>query len=230
MAYVTPDYVKQMQLKHKAAFWKISDKTKKTVINRNQTDNLNASIDELQEALNIAGDYVIVTLYTIEPKETKQGDTRGQSFELMVKLNDGYTNTKAINGAPIDLLLKMQEEKHALNLEMEKLKMTRENEPKKHWIAELAQNNPEIVTGVISFGKIAGGKLIDMMSTKTNKGISAPESINSETAEVLKKFEAIDPEYFAVLKRMANLVSGEPSMYWQFKNGLGFNVPAEKLK
>jgi hypothetical protein len=230
MAYVTPDYVKQMQLKHKAAFWKISDKTKKTVINRNQTDNLNASIDELQEALNIAGDYVIVTLYTIEPKETKPGDTRGQSFELMVKLNDGYTNTRAINGAPIDLLLKMQEEKHALNLEMEKLKMTRENEPKKHWIAELAQNNPEIVTGVISFGKIAGGKLIDMMSTKTNKGISAPEPINSETAEVLKKFEAIDPEYFAVLKRMANLVSGEPSMYWQFKNGLGFNVPAEKLK
>jgi hypothetical protein len=230
MAYVTPDYVKQMQLKHKAAFWKISDKTKKTVINRNQTDNLNASIDELQEALNIAGDYVIVTLYTIEPKETKPGDTRGQSFELMVKLNDGYTNTRAINGAPIDLLLKMQEEKHALNLEMEKLKMTRENEPKKHWIAELAQNNPEIVTGVISFGKIAGGKLIDMMSTKTNKGMSAPEPINSETAEALKKFEAIDPEYFAVLKRMANLVSGEPSMYWQFKNGLGFNVPAEKLK
>ena len=234
MAYVTPDYVKQMQLKHKAAYWKIADKTKKTVINRNHTDNLNQSIDELQDALNIAGDYVVVTLYTIEPKETKAGDFRGQTFELLVKLNDSYNNynnSNRISGAPVDLLLKMQEEKHALNLEMEKLKMSRENDPKKHWIAEIAQNNPEIVTGIISFGKIAGGKLIDMLSSKNNQApaINAP-AVDPETTEVLKKFEAIDPEYFAVLKRMANLVSGEPSMYWQFKNGLGFNVPADKLK
>ena len=230
MAYVNPEYVKQMQLKHKAAYWKISDKTKKTVINRNQTDNLNASIDELQEALNIAGDYVIVTLYTVEPKETKPGDTRGQSFELMVKLNDGY-NTRGITGAPVDLLLKMQEEKHALNLEMERLKNLRDQEPRpKHWAAEIISNNPEILNGVISFGKIAGGKLIDMLSNKQQSGISAPAPISAETSDVLAKFKKIDADYFSVLKRMANLVSGEPSMYWQFKKGLGFDVPEEKLK
>jgi len=156
--------------------------------------------------------------------------TRGQSFELMVKLNDGY-NTRGISGAPVDLLLKMQEEKHALNLEMERLKNLRNQEPRqKHWAAEIISNNPEILNGVISFGKIAGGKLIDMLSNKQQSGISAPAPINAETSDVLEKFKKIDADYFSVLKRMANLVSGEPSMYWQFKEGLGFDVPDDKLK
>ena len=67
MLHVTPDYVRDLQLKHNLVFWKICDKTKKAVINRNQTNNLSASIDELQNALNIAGDYVVVTLYNQEP-------------------------------------------------------------------------------------------------------------------------------------------------------------------
>jgi len=226
MTHVTPDYVKAMQLKHKAAFWKISDKTKKTVINRNQNDNLNYSIDELQEALNITGDYVIVTLYTSEPKEIKQGDQRTQSFELMVKLNDNYQyNNKGMSGAPIDLLLKMNDEKHAANLEIEKLKNLRESTPQKHWIAEMAQNNPELVTGVISFGKMAATKIFDMMTpAKANIGINGPDTINPQIKEVLKKFEDIDPNYLDVLKRMANFVTADKDMYFDFKKKLGFDV------
>jgi hypothetical protein len=226
MTHVTPDYVKAMQLKHKAAFWKISDKTKKTVINRNQNDNLNYSIDELQEALNISGDYVIVTLYTSEPKEVKQGDQRTQSFELMVKLNDNYQyNNKGMNGAPIDLLLKMNDEKHAANLEFEKLKNLRESTPQKHWIAEMAQNNPELVTGVISLSKMAATKLFDFMTpTKINNAVSGPDTINPEIKEVLKKFEAIDPDYLEVLKRMATFVGGDQETYLAFKRKLLFDV------
>ncbi len=48
--------------------------------------------------------------------------------------------------------------------------------------------------------------------------------------EVLNKFKNVDPDYFQVLKRLSNLISGEPVMYWNFKQGLGFDVPAEKLK
>ena len=222
MAYVTPDYVKAMQLKHKAAFWKISDKTNKKVINRNQNDNLSFSIDELQEALCINGDYVIVTLYTLEPKETKPGDSRGQSFELMVKLVDNYQTSKQnIGGAPFDLLLKMNDEKHALNLEMERLKNAREQEPKKHWIAEIASNNPELLTGAIGFAKLAGGKLLDIMTPKTNMAINAPD-INPKLKNVLAKFEALDSNYFAVLEKMADMVTLFPQKYYDFKKELGF--------
>lgn len=226
MTHVTPDYVKGMQLKHNTPYWKITDKTKKTVINRNQNENLNFSIDELQDALKISGDYVIVFLYTHEPKSTKPGDERGQSFELMVKLDDNYNyqSNKGINGAPIDLLLKMNDDKHALNLEIEKLKNARESEPQKHWLAEIAQNNPELVSGVISFGKIAAGKIFDIMTPKTNTGINGPDTINPQIKEVLKKFEDIDPNYLDVLKRMANFVTADKDMYFDFKKKLGFDV------
>ena len=46
----------------------------------------------------------------------------------------------------------------------------------------------------------------------------------------LNKFKSIDPDYFAVLKRLGNLITGEPVMYWNFKQGLGFQVPDDKLK
>jgi hypothetical protein len=229
MAYVTPEYVKQMQLKHKTPYWKICDKTKKTVINRNQTDNLSYSIDELQDALNISGDYVLVTLYTNEPTETKPGDKRGQSFDLMVKLLDNYqnnNNNKGMNGAPVDMLLRMNDEKHALNLEIERLKNAREAEPKKHWIAEIASNNPELLSSAINIGKQAASKIFDMMTPKNNPGINGVNGVEltPQIKEILKKFENIDPNYVDVLKRMANFVSADPSMYFDFKKKLGFEV------
>jgi hypothetical protein len=64
MAFVSPEYVKQTQLKHQLVYWKITDKTKKTVIDRNNASSLNNSIEELQQALNITGDYVVVFLYS----------------------------------------------------------------------------------------------------------------------------------------------------------------------
>jgi hypothetical protein len=67
------------------------------------------------------------------------------------------------------------------------------------------------------------------MMSKTTPGINAAP-INTELQTVINKFAAIDPDYFEVLKRLSNLITGEPVMYWNFKQGLGFEVPAEKLK
>jgi hypothetical protein len=67
------------------------------------------------------------------------------------------------------------------------------------------------------------------MSKTSTTGINAPAP-NAELQEVLNKFEKIDPDYFAVLKRLSNLITGEPVMYWNFKQGLGFSVPEEKIK
>lgn len=229
MAYVSPEYVKQTQLKHHLVYWKITDRTKKTVIDRNNASSLNASIDELQNALNITGDYVVVFLYSEEPEKTTAGSTRGKILELTVKLNDPYVNKgSSIGNLNLDYIVAAEKEKAAMMLEIEKLKM-QQNEVKPNTIKEIIVSNPEILQGIVHFGKIAGGKLIDMMS-KTPGINAAPTQINAELQEVLNKFEKIDPDYFSVLKRLSNLITGEPVMYWNFKQGLGFVVPEEKLK
>jgi hypothetical protein len=229
MAYVSPEYVKNTQLKHNLIYWKITDRTKKTVIDRNNANSLNNSVEELQQALNITGDYVVVFLYSEEPEKTTAGSTRGKILELTVKLNDPYVNKGAgIGGIGLDYIINAANEKAAMQLEIEKLKM-QQNEVKPNTIKEIIVSNPEILQGIMQFGKIAGGKLIDIMSKNNTTGINAAP-VNAELQEVLNKFKNIDPDYFAVLKRLSNLISGEPVMYWNFKNGLGFDVPAEKLK
>jgi hypothetical protein len=214
-------------------YWKITDKTKKTVIDRNNASSLQNSIEELQQALNITGDYVVVFLYSDEPERTTAGSTKAKSFELTVKLNDPYTNKGAgIGGIGLDYIINAANDRAALQLEIEKLKMQQaEVKPNsiKAIIAEQMRENPEILQGVIHLGKIAGGKLIDFMSPTSTKGINAAP-VNAELQEVLNKFEKIDPDYFAVLKRLGNLITGEPAMYWNFKQGLGFSVPEEKIK
>ena len=229
MAFVSPEYVKQTQLKHQLIYWKITDKTKKTVIDRNNASSLNNSIEELQQALNITGDYVVVFLYSEEPERTTAGSTKAKSFELTVKLNDPYTNKGAgIGGIGLDYIINAANDRAALQLEIEKLKM-QQAEVKPNTIKEIIVSNPEILQGIMQFGKIAGGKLIDLMSKTNTPGINAAP-VNAEMQEVLSKFEKIDPDYFAVLKRLSNLITGEPVMYWNFKQGLGFSVPDEKIK
>jgi len=229
MAYVSPEYVKQTQLKHNLIYWKITDRTKKTVIDRNNANSLTNSVEELQQALNITGDYVVVFMYSEEPEKTTAGSTRGKQLELTVKLNDPYVNKNAgIGGISLDYVINAANDRAALQLEIEKLKM-QQNEVKPNTIKEIIVSNPEILQGIMQFGKIAGGKLIDMMSKTNTPGINAAP-INAELQEVLNKFQNVDADYFAVLKRLSNLINGEPVMYWNFKQGLGFDVPAEKLK
>lgn len=229
MAFVSPEYVKQTQLKHQLVYWKITDKTKKTVIDRNNASSLQNSIEELQQALNITGDYVVVFLYSDEPERTTAGSTKAKSFELTVKLNDPYVNKGAgIGGIGLDYIINAANDRAALQLEIEKLKM-QQAEVKPNTIKEIIVSNPEILQGIMQFGKIAGGKLIDLMSKTSTPGINAPAP-NAELQEVLNKFEKIDPDYFSVLKRLGNLITGEPVMYWNFKQGLGFSVPEEKIK
>jgi hypothetical protein len=229
MAYVSPEYVKNTQLKHNLIYWKITDRTKKTVIDRNNANSLSNSVEELQEALNITGDYVVVFLYSEEPEKTTAGSTRGKILELTVKLNDPFVNKNSgMNGVSLDYIINAANEKAAMQLEIEKLKM-QQNEVKPNTIKEIIVSNPEILQGIMQFGKIAGGKLIDMMSKTNTTGI-AGAPINTEMQEVLNKFKSIDPDYFAVLKRLGNLITGEPVMYWNFKQGLGFQVPDDKLK
>jgi hypothetical protein len=219
MQYVTPEYVKNTQLKHNLIYWKITDRTKKTVIDRNNSISLNNSADELQQALNITGDYVVVFLYAEEPEKTTAGSTRGKILELTVKLNDPYQNKNVgMGGIGIEYIINSANEKAAMQFEIEKLKM-QQNEVKpnsiKTAIAEQITQNPEILQNLLNKGLSIGGNFLDMLQNK-NKGIG--------------KFEKIDPEYFSVLKRMAEFCELMPVNYWKTKKELQFDVPEEKLK
>jgi hypothetical protein len=233
MQYVTPEYVRNTQLKHNLIYWKITDRTKKTVIDRNNSISLNNSVEELTQALNITGDYVVVFLYAEEPEKTTAGSTRGKILELTVKLNDPYQNKNAgIGGIGIDYIISSANEKAAMQLEIEKLKM-QQNEIKpnsiKTAIAEQITQNPEILQNLLNKGLSIGGNILDMLQNK-NKGIGKPEPIHQDTINLLKKFEKIDPEYFSVLKRMGEMCELMPVMYWKTKKELQFDVPEEKLK
>jgi hypothetical protein len=233
MQYVTPEYVKNTQLKHNLIYWKITDRTKKTVIDRNNSISLNNSADELQQALNITGDYVVVFLYAEEPEKTTAGSTRGKILELTVKLNDPYQNKNVgMGGIGIEYIINSANEKAAMQFEIEKLKM-QQNEVKpnsiKTAIAEQITQNPEILQNLLNKGLSIGGNFLDMLQNK-NKGIGKPEALHQDTINVLKKFEKIDPEYFSVLKRMAEFCELMPVNYWKTKKELQFDVPEEKLK
>jgi hypothetical protein len=230
MQYVTPEYVKNTQLKHNLIYWKITDRTKKTVIDRNNSISLNNSADELQQALNITGDYVVVFLYAEEPEKTTAGSTRGKILELTVKLNDPYQNKNVgMGGIGIEYIINSANEKAAMQFEIEKLKM-QQNEVKpnsiKTAIAEQITQNPEILQNLLNKGLSIGGNFLQ----NKNKGIGKPEALHQDTINVLKKFEKIDPEYFSVLKRMAEFCELMPVNYWKTKKELQFDVPEEKLK
>lgn len=227
MAFVSPEYVKQMQLQHNAPHWRVTDRTKKLVINRNESAVLNVSIDQLQETLtNCVGDYVCVTLYTIKPEHLETGSKRGLTFDLMVKLNDPFINgptkgssTGSGSGSPsftdmLNLHARIQQ------MEIEKIKNEYES--------QMAVKETAIEKLI---NKLADGDhlntLISLLMAKvgTKKHISQPESISGATGsglnETLTKLKSIDPEVENTLAAMANYLEKNPNVLPQIKSIIG---------
>lgn len=225
MAFVSPEYVKQMQLQHNAPHWRVTDRTKKLVINRNESAVLNVSIDQLQETLtNCVGDYVCVTLYTIKPEHLETGSKRGLTFDLMVKLNDAFINGPAKgssigSGSPsftdmLNLHARIQQ------MEIEKIKNEYES--------QMAVKETAIEKLI---NKLADGDhlntLISLLMAKvgTKKHISQPESISGATGsglnETLTKLKSIDPEVENTLAAMANYLEKNPNVLPQIKSIIG---------
>jgi hypothetical protein len=227
MAFVSPEYVKQMQLQHNAPHWRVTDRTKKLVINRNESSTLNTSIDQLQETLtNCVGDYVCVTLYTIKPEHLETGSKRGLTFDLMVKLNDPYINGNKSgsgsggsgSGGPtfqdmLNLHARIQQ------YEIEKIK------------AEYEYNTEKKESAIDKLiGKLAEGDhintLVSILMAKVNQPkqqISSPDQISgtSNIKATLSKLQQIDPDVENTLAAMANYLEKNPSVLPQIKSIIG---------
>ena len=181
MAYVSPTYVKKMQSTHNAEFWKLYNNTGKELINECTTHiGLSASIDMLEEALeNCAGaSSVLVKLYTVKPERTLSGQSKGDTFELRVKLDGENTsgnftqrNFNPSIGAPtwIDM---MQMSDRIRQTELDKLRLELEQKDESPWTAianKLLENDALILA-------IAG--LIKKPIAQTTRQISAPQNEN----------------------------------------------------
>lgn len=216
MAFVSPEFVRMQQTKHQCSHWKVMDRTKKLVINRNDSTNINDSADELQQTLeNCQGDYVCVTLYTHKPEHLEKGSIKGQSFDLMVKLNDPFVNSKpSISGNPSfsDLLALHQK---INQYEIEKIKAEMQQEQKESAIDSL----------VLSF-KDHIPSLISLVMTKLSSKPSAPSpqisgNDGGKLADAMKKLSAIDPDYQNTLSKMADYLQANPAVLPQIKSIIG---------
>jgi hypothetical protein len=214
-----------MQLQHNAPHWRVTDRTKKLVINRNESATLNTSIDQLQETLtNCVGDYVCVTLYTIKPEHLETGSKRGLTFDLMVKLNDPYINGNNKSGSGssgsgpsfqdmLNLHARIQQ------YEIDKIK------------AEYEYNTDKKESAIDKLiGKLADSDalntLITILMTKVNKPknvISSPDQISgtSNLNQTISKLQSIDPDVENTLAAMANYLEKNPSVLPQIKSIIG---------
>ena len=181
MAYVSPTYVKKMQSTHNAEFWKLYNNTGKELINECTTHiGLSASIDMLEEALeNCAGaSSVLVKLYTVKPERTLAGQSKGDTFELRVKLdgelpsgNFASRNFAPGIGAPtwVDM---MNMSDRIRQTELDKLRLELEQKEESPWsrIAEKLLENDALILA------LAG--LIKKPLQQASKQIAAPVNEN----------------------------------------------------
>lgn len=223
MAFVSPEYVKQMQLQHNAPHWRVTDRTKKLVINRNESAVLNVSIDQLQETLNnCVGDYVCVTLYTIKPEHLETGSKRGLTFDLMVKLNDPYINgpqksSGSGSGPSFQDMLNLHARIQQYEIEKIRAEYEYNTEKKESAIDKL-------------IGKLADSDhlntLITLLMTKVSKPkhhISQPENISGPSGlnQTISKLQQIDPDVENTLAAMANYLEKNPGVLPQIKSIIG---------
>jgi len=177
MAYVSPTYVKKMQSNHNAEFWRLYNNTGKELINECTTHiGLSASIDMLEEALeNCAGaSSVLVKLYTVKPERTLPGTSKGDIFELRVKLDgetpNGNLTQRNYNpgiGAPTWMDMMALSDKMR-QIELDKLRLELEYKEESPWskIAEKLLENDALILA------LAG--LIKKPIAQNTRQISAP--------------------------------------------------------
>jgi len=212
MAFVAPSYVTKMINLHKAVYWKITDRSKKLVINRQDKP---ISEDQSGELLldtldNCEGDYVVVTLYTYPPEKLKEGSTRGQIFELLVKLkNDFYTKEKStgINGIGLTDYLALQEKIHKMEIDR---------------IRDEANEKPGLIDKILENDKVTTliTALVSTMTKKPSETITGP-SQEKNLGETLNRLKKLDPEIDHTLQKLAEYLEKNPGQLAVIKPIIG---------
>jgi len=217
MAYVTPEYVYNLQKTQNAVFWKITDASGKLTINSvNEPIGLSSSQELLQETLKeCQGDYVLVRLYTKKPERIEKGDSLGQIFDLRVKLeNPGRINESAkqhSSGIGFSEYSALMDKNHELQLELFKAEVDqKQNSPLSRLVDKLMENDALINILVMAFSKTQNAPAA-VISQPTNNG-------PGELDNALNNFAQVDPDYINTLSKMASYIKQNPTVLGQIKN------------
>jgi hypothetical protein len=216
MAYVTPEYVYNLQKTQNAVFWKITDASGKLTINSvNEPIGLTSSQELLQETLKeCQGDYVLVRLYTKKPERIEKGDSLGQIFDLRVKLeNPGRIHENKQQGQNLGFTeyTAMMNKNHELQLEMFKMEVdAKQNSPLTRLAEKLMENDALINILIAAFVKSPSAPAA-LISQPVNNG---PGELDS----ALNNFAQVDPDYINTLSKMASYIKQNPTVLGQIKN------------
>jgi len=216
MALVTIDTVGKLQAQQKTIYWKVCDKSKKLVINRNdEAMSLNDSIDLLRDTLkNCIGDYCSVTLYTEKPTQLERGSVKGKLFELLVQLDSSKSYAHIPSGTNDNFDKMLDLHKKVMELEFEKR------------IAEEKQEETRQKPLDKLIDKITEGDTINLLiSAFMNKVSKAPEHIgtttNNDLEKTLEKLSKVDSNYQHTLAKMAVYLEKNPGVLAQIKAIIG---------
>lgn len=220
MALITIDTVGKFQKQQNAIYWKVSDKSKKLTLNRNDDHlDIESSIDLLKDTLkNCIGDYCSVTLYTEKPTQLEKGSIKGKIFELQVQLDSPSIYSKPQNnnyiGAPsfTDLL------------DMQKKVMELEYDAK---LAEATADKERVKPIDKLVEKLIEGNTLNVLIGAFMSKINKPEAISGTTpgsndmSETLKRLSVVDPNYKHTLEKMTSYLEKNPSVLDQIKMIIG---------
>jgi len=217
MALVTIDTAGKFQRQQNAIYWKVTDKSKKLTINRNDDlQPIDDSIALLKDTLkDCIGDYVNVTLYTEKPTQLEKGSVKGKLFELQVQLesiNHTYNKYQPSIASPnfSDVL---ELHKQVMQLEYDK-KLAEATEDK-----TIQRPLDKLVE------KLTEGNTINLLiSAFMNKVTKQPEAIGAipnDMKDTFNKFAAVDPDYKNTLAKMAEYLQANPNVLQQIKFIIG---------
>lgn len=220
MAYVTPEYVRNLQKTHDCKFWRVYDSGGKVLINKCDSDiGIGASCDMLQDTIdNCIGDSVNVRLFTNKPTKSEEGTTRENGLTLRVKLpNTGVAigrmpqqNFQNYNSPSLEQYISLHDK--IRQVEMEKLKMELEAENQDSpWtrLGEKLLQNETLVAALT-------GLIMNLGAPKT---VAAPSQISapSNIDETLNRLSQVDPDYKNTLAKMTAYLEKNPGVIDQIK-------------
>jgi hypothetical protein len=220
MAFVSIDTVAELQRKHKTAFWKVLDRTKRVEMDsQDQPIDLEQSIELLQNFLNsLSGDSCIVSLYTTAPEKTTAGSKMAKLYQLVVKLRTQDTAKPTPINGPFSLSDHLQLVEKIHELKMERLKAELESDQKKETAMEKFLGSilqPETINNLIAM--VTQKK----QNIETVSGIEAKESGNNKLADSLRKFQKVDPDFENTLAKMAEYLEKNPGSLASVKMVIG---------
>jgi hypothetical protein len=218
MALITIDTTAKLQRQQNAIYWKVTDKTKKLTINRNdELQPIENSIELLRETLkDCIGDYVNVTLYTEKPTQLEKGSIKGKIFELLVQLESNnhykqHNQQPGINAPNFNSFLDLH--KKVMELEYEKN------------LAEATEEKTRVKPLDKLVEKLTEGNTINLLLSafmaKATKQPEAIGAISNDMETTFEKFQKVDPNYKNTLAKMADYLEKNPGVLSQIKLIIG---------